>query len=86
MWDILIINCEKYQLDVIRAYFIVNNIEYSVRNGSLVFYASTVDTLFNVVHGINEFYANHRKQGFDDLWLAVDIVDNDYVLYAIDRY
>lgn len=74
MWDIRVC-CGNHYLDIFKAYFIVNNISYEERNG-IVFFVDTVDKLFNIVKGLDDFYHDHKKQGMYSIDFVIN-VDED---------
>lgn len=63
MFDIHFRECNKYQIDVIKAYFIVNNREFKDDGDDLCFYTDKVEDLFSVVEGLNKFFAEHKRIG-----------------------
>ena len=72
MWDI-IIHCTNLYRDIFKAYFIVNDIDYTEKEDGLVFYADSVEKFFNIVSGLNEFYHSHSKRGMETLHFAVSV-------------
>ncbi len=71
MFDIHIF-CDGYYVDIFKAYFIVNNIEYLERDG-LVFFVDTVDKFFNIVTGLHSFYTEHSKKGMDSIDFTIGL-------------
>ena len=85
MWDIKI-ECKNYYVDFFKSYFIVNNLDYTERDGCIIFYVDTVDKFFTVVTGLNKFFHEHRKPGMESFDFVVDIDESgDYCLTAV-RY
>ena len=75
MWDIKIF-CDKLYFDIFKAYFIVNNFDYTEYEDGIVFYANTVDKFFIIVSGLNKFYHEHRKQGMESIDFVVGTNDD----------
>ena len=79
MWDIKIVCSDhSYYMDIFKAYFIVNNIDYSVIEKNIIFYVDTVDKFFKVVGDLNIFYHEHRKQGMESIDFVVSVDAGNY--------
>ena len=60
MFDIHIRNLLDIEIEVVKASFITEKREYSPRAGVFCFYADTVQSFFEAVKGITEFYSAHH--------------------------
>ena len=54
MWDIKIC-CDSCYRDIFKAYFIVNDFDYTEQEDGIVFYADGLDNFFAVVNGLMIF-------------------------------
>ena len=76
MWDIKIC-CDSCYRDIFKAYFIVNDFDYTEQEDGIVFYADGLDNFFAVVNGLDDFYHEHKK---------VDMESIDFVINAGGGY
>lgn len=79
MFDIHFRRMNKYQIEMIKAYLIVNNREFKDDGNDLCFYTDKVDNLFSVVEGLKKFFQEHRRSGCTvDIFLMCTIEDGVY--------
>ena len=86
MWDIKIA-CEYCPeiIDILKAFFISNDIPYEVRDDNVVFFADTVNKFFDVAKNMNKFYDAHKPKGYCDYNFSIECDTEDYALRPI-RY
>ena len=85
MFDIHFRRCNKYQIDMIKAYLIVNNREFKDDGDDLCFYADKIDDLFSVVEGLDKFFQEHKRIGCNSgITFVCTVEDGTYCLCDAD--
>ena len=85
MFDIHFRGCNKYQIDMIKAYLIVNNRQFKDDGDDLCFYADKVDDFFGVVGGLEQFFQEHNYGGVT-CHLSLTCSVEDGVFCLVDNY